>query len=81
MAKAGARLNKGTIAKILKTVDGGKRAAADRIMAEIDTPGAEVDVYVTDREVVAIRVPFEHEALHGAATRAAGRAGIRRGKP
>lgn len=72
-------LNKGTIKQILLTEDGGKRAAAEQVAG--DTPNAEIVVYTTDREVIGIRVPFEDQALHGTATRAAGRAGLRRGRP
>lgn len=81
MARAGFRLNKATIGRILKTVDGGKRAAAQAILANIDDPEARIDVYQTDREVVGIVVPADKQAKNGIATKAASAAGITRGNP
>ena len=71
MAAGKFRLNKGTIAKILKTHDGGKREVAQRILAQINDPEARIDIYTTDREVVGIVIPADTEAKHGTATRAA----------
>ena len=81
MARAGFRLNKATIGRILKTVDGGKRAAAQAILANIDDPEARIDVYQTDREVVGVVVPADKQAKNGIATKAASAAGITRGNP
>lgn len=81
MARAGFRLNKATIGRILKTVDGGKRAAAQAILANIDDPEARIDVYQTDREVIGIVVPADKQAKNGIATKAASAAGITRGNP
>lgn len=81
MARAGFRLNKATIGRILKTVDGGKRAAAQAILANIDDPEARIDVYQTDREVVGIVVPADKQAKNGIATKAASAVGITRGNP
>lgn len=77
MPKPGFRRNSKTVSQILKTVDGGKRAAADRIMQHLPEEvraEAEIDVYTTDREVVGIRVRADHQARDGAATRAANKA-------
>lgn len=82
MAKPGFRLNKGTIAKILKTVDGGKRAAAARILAQMPADsGAEIQIYITDREVVGVSVPAYKQAKDGVATKAASAAGMSPGNP
>lgn len=81
MARAGFRLNKATIGRILKTVDGGKRAAAQAILANINDPEARIDVYQTDREVIGIVVPADKQAKNGIATKAASAAGITRGNP
>ncbi|HUY02393.1 MAG TPA: hypothetical protein VMV33_03845 [Rhodocyclaceae bacterium] len=70
MAAGKFRLNKGTIAKILKTHDGGKREVAQRILAQMNDPEARIDIYTTDREVVGIVIPADTEAKHGTATRA-----------
>lgn len=74
MAKPGFKLNRKTIAKILHTVDGGKRAAAQRILDQIDDPEAFLVEYHTDREVIGIVVPADKQARDGIATRAAQRA-------
>lgn len=74
------RLNKKTIGRILKTVDGGKRAVAQKILANIDGP-TRIEVYTTDREVVGIMVPADRQARDGVATRAASAVGISPGKP
>ena len=81
MARAGFRLNKATIGRILKTVDGGKRAAAQAILANIDDPEARIDVYQTDREVIGVVVRADKQAKNGIATKAASAAGITRGNP
>ena len=73
MARSGFRRNSKAISQILKTVDGGKRAAAAKILAEMNDPEAFIEVYVTDREVVGIKVPADTQAKHGTATRAAQR--------
>lgn len=84
MAKQGFKRNHAAIGRILKRVDGGKRAAADRVIAQLPADvraEAVVEVYATDREVVGVKVPFESQALDGSATRAAGAAGLRQGRP
>lgn len=81
MAKAGARINRKTIAKILRTHDGGKRAAAERILARMNDPEAFIQVYQTDREVVGVVVPADKQAKDGIATKAANAVGIREGRP
>ena len=73
MARSGFRRNPKAISQILKTVDGGKRAAAAKILAEMNDPEAFIEVYVMDREVVGIKVPADTQAKHGTATRAAQR--------
>ena len=78
--KKGFTRNAATISQILKTVDGGKRAAAERILAQIDDPDARIEVYQTDREVVGIVVPADRQARDGVATRAAGAAGLTPGR-
>ena len=81
MAQKGLKLNYKAVGQILKTVDGGKRAAAQAIIAAMpDGSQAEIEVYQTDREVVGIKVPFEDQAMRGVATRAAGDAGVRSGR-
>jgi len=80
-ARAKFRLNKGTIKQILATPKPEQIEAAERVLQEADTPNAEIVHYKTDRAVVGVRVPFEDQALHGTATRAAGRAGLRPGRP
>jgi hypothetical protein len=77
MAKQGFKRNAKAISQILKTVDGGKREAAQRIFDALpDDVKAEsfIEVYQTDREVVGIVVPADRQARDGAATRAASRA-------
>jgi hypothetical protein len=81
MAKQGFTLNKRTIGRILKTVDGGKRKAAEAILARIDDPDARIDVYTTDREVIGVVVPADRQAKGGIATKAASAAGITQGNP
>lgn len=81
MAAARFRLNKATIGRILKTVDGGKRAAAQAILANINDPEARIDVYQTDREVIGVVVPADKQAKNGIATKAASAAGITPGAP
>jgi hypothetical protein len=82
MAKQGFRRNAKTIAMILKTVDGGKRAAADKILAALPADAdARIDVYQTDREVIGVVVPGYKQAKDGIATRAASAAGMSQGRP
>lgn len=81
MARQGFRRNRGTIAKILKTVDGGKRAAAAKVLAQINDPEARLEIYTTDREVVGISVPADKQAKNGLATKAASAAGLSQGRP
>lgn len=69
--KAGFKLNRKTISKILHNEDGGKRAAAQRILDRIDDPEAFLQVYHTDREVVGVVVPADRQARDGIGTRAA----------
>lgn len=75
------RLNKKAIERILKATDGGKRAAAQRILDQITDPDAKVEVYTTDREVVGVMVPAHRQAKDGMATKAASAAGLSPGKP
>ena len=79
--KQGFRRNAKTIGQILKTVDGGKRAIAEKILAQIDDDDARIDIYTTDREVVGVVVPADKQAKNGIATKAASAAGISRGNP
>jgi len=82
MAKQGFRRNAKTIGQILKTVDGGKRDAAARILAQMPADsGAEIQIYTTDREVVGISVPAYKQAKDGIATKAASAAGMSQGRP
>lgn len=81
MAVGKVRLNKKTIGRILKTVDGGKRAVAQKILASIDDPDAKIEVYTTDREVVGIKVPADRQAKDGIATKAASATGVSQGSP
>ena len=81
MARQGFRGYAKTIGHILKTVDGGKRAIAEKILAQIDDEEARIDIYTTDREVVGIVVPADKQAKNGIATKAASAAGISRGNP
>ena len=71
MAKQGFKLNKKTVAQILRTVDGGKRAVAERILAEMNDPEAKIEIYQTDREVVGVMVPADTQAKYGTASKAA----------
>lgn len=75
------RLNKKAIERILKTVDGGKRAAAQMVLAQINDPDAKVEIYATDREVVGVMVPAHRQAKDGMATKAASAAGLSPGTP
>jgi hypothetical protein len=72
--KQGFRRNAKTISKILHTVDGGKRAAAQQIfdrLPEDVKAESRIEIYQTDREVVGIVVPADRQAKDGVATRAA----------
>lgn len=82
MAAPKFRLNKATIGKILRTVDGGKRDAAARILAQMPADsGAEIQIFITDREVVGVSVPAYKQAKDGIATKAASAAGMSQGAP
>lgn len=81
MAAGKFRLNKGTIGRILKTVDGGKREIAEKILARINDPDARIDIYKTDREVVGIVVQADLQAKDGVATKAASSVGLSPGNP
>ena len=71
MPKQGFTRNSKTIKAILMTEDGGKRAAAQKILDSMNDPEARIDIYTTDREVVGIVVSADSQAKHGTATRAA----------
>jgi len=76
------RLNKRVIRQILMTEDGGKRAIAEKIAAQIPADAlVGVDVYTTDREVVGIKVAAHRQAKDGVATKAASAVGMSPGKP
>ncbi len=81
MAAGRFRLNKGTIGRILKTADGGKREVAQKILAQINDPDARIDIYTTDREVVGIVVQADLQAKDGVATKAASAVGLSPGNP
>lgn len=77
--KPGFKRNPKTVAKILKTHDGGKRAAVQRMFDSLPPEvqaEARIEVYTTDREVVALIVPADAQAREGVATRAAGQSGL-----
>ncbi|MCV7065608.1 hypothetical protein H7H51_07595 [Mycolicibacterium farcinogenes] len=78
MARQGFKRNAKAVARILHNVDGGKRAAAEKIRAKILGDNPELDerdvflkVYHTDREVVGIVMPADLQAKYGIGTRAA----------
>ena len=81
MARQGFRRNSKTIGHILNTEDGGKRAIAAKILAEMNDSEAFIEEYTTDREVIGIVVPADKQAKNGLATKAASAAGISRGNP
>jgi len=81
MARQGFTRNSKVIGQILKTVDGGKRDVAQRILAEINDPEAKIEEYITDRDVVGIVVPADKQAKYGIATKAASAVGISPGNP
>jgi len=81
MAKQGFRRNAKVIGQILKTVDGGKRAAAAAVLANINDPAAKIEIFQTDREVVGVVVPADLQAKDGLATKAASAAGLSQGRP
>ena len=81
MARQGFRRNAKTIGHILKTADGGKRAIAAKILAEMNDSEAFSEEYTTDREVIGIVVPADKQAKNGVATKAASAAGISPGNP
>jgi hypothetical protein len=71
MQKAGKfRRNRATIARILKTVDGGKREIAEQLRHQMNDPEVKIEVYTTDREVVGIMVPADKQAKYGIGTKA-----------
>lgn len=68
--RAGFTANKRVIGKMLRT-DPGVGAALDDIAgAAADRAGGTVRKYVTDRQVVAVEVGAEEQAIDGAATKA-----------
>jgi hypothetical protein len=81
MARQGFRRNSKTIGHILKTEDGGKRAIAATILAQMNDSEAFIEEYTTDREVIGIVVPADKQAKDGVATKAASAAGISPGNP
>jgi hypothetical protein len=81
MARQGFRRNAKTIGHILKTADGGKRAIAAKILAEMNDSEAFIEEYTTDREVIGIVVPADKQAKNGVATKAASAAGVSPGNP
>jgi hypothetical protein len=81
MAKQGFRRNSKTLGHILKTEDGGKRAIAAKILAQMNDSEAFIEEYTTDREVIGIVVPADKQAKDGVATKAASAAGISPGNP
>jgi hypothetical protein len=73
MPRPGFRLNRKTVAKILHNDKGGQaavKAAAEKILANIDDDEAFIAEYHTDRYVNGIVVPADKQAKHGTATRA-----------
>lgn len=77
--KAGFRRNAKTVAKILRddpNLKAAVRAAAERVLAEINDPDARIEEYETDRYVAAVVVPADRQARDGIATRAAGTVGL-----
>lgn len=74
MAKQGFRRNSKAISGILHNDPGGKaavKAAAEKILARMNDPEAELIEYDTDRYVAAVVVRADSQAKHGTATRAA----------
>lgn len=81
MAKQGFKRNAKTIGQILKTHDGGKRAAVQKMYDALPPDvqaEARIDEYTTDRDVVALVIPADTQAKYGAGTRAANQSGARR---
>lgn len=79
MAKQGFTRNHKNIGLILKNDEGGHaalKAAAQKVLDEIDDPEAFLEEYETDRDVIGIVVPADKQAKHGIATRAAGTVGL-----
>lgn len=84
MARQGFRRNAKAIGQILKTEDGGKRAAAQQVLDNLPADvkaETRIEIYQTDREVVGIVVPADRQAKDGVATRAAGTVGLSQGRP
>ncbi|MGV0793022.1 hypothetical protein [Mycolicibacterium sp. XJ1819] len=82
--KAGFRLNRKTIAKILHNDPGVRRAvdaAAEKVLAKTgDEEAFLTEPYHTDRYVRGVMVPADKQAKNGTGTRAAAQAGLRRGR-
>lgn len=77
MPKYGFKRNSKAISKVLKEVDGGKRAVAQRIFDQLPEDvkkEALITEYQTDRAVVAIILPADKQARDGAGTRAVSQA-------
>jgi len=62
--------NAKNISRLLKEWDGGKREAAQKILAQMNDPEAKIEIYETDREVVGVMVPADTQAKRGTATKA-----------
>lgn len=83
MPKSGFKRDGKAIARILHNDPGAiaaQRAAAERVLAEIDDPDAFIVEYDTDRKVIGVVVPAERQAKDGTATRAASAAGLAPGR-
>lgn len=75
MAKPGRiKLNRKTVAAILKAPNPQLAAAAQKILDATGDPEARIVEYVTDRYVYGVVVPADSQAKHGTATRAASQA-------
>lgn len=77
MPKPGFKRNAKTISQILKTHDGGKRAAVQKMYDALPPDvqaEARIEEYTTDRDVVALVIPADVQARRGAATRAVNQA-------
>lgn len=72
MAKKGRiKLNRKTVARILKTPNPKAEAEAQKILSATGNPEARIEEYVTDRYVYGVVVPADAQAKYGTATRAA----------
>ena len=77
MARQGFKRNSKAISGILHNDPGGKaavKAAAEKILADMNDPEAFLVEYDTDRYVAAVKIPADTQAKHGTATRAAQKA-------